>query len=520
MAKTNRKRQFKPSFLDNLIGVFSPRAKAKRLKFKAYSDHVVQVKRKYEGADTGRRTGGWCAFSSSGNAETQGALIKLRNRSRDLIRNNPYAKRGMRVISNNTVGGRGILTQIKTDDDRSTNSRERQLNGLWNAWAKSTACDFHGHMTLAMMQRQAMNAIGESGEVLVRFRREEEREIEWEGQRWRVPAFSLQVLESDFLVSDITPTRLEDGRTLKQGIILDDRGRTEAYRLYQDHPGDIGLISGSRLSQIEVAKEELLHIFDRSGCRPNQLRGVPWLAPVILRLRDFDLFEDATLKRQQCAAMFTAFVHDIEAMDEGDESDSADELGEKMEPGIIELLPPGKDVKLSDPPGAENYGEYTSVVLHSIATGLDITYAALTGNLQEVNFSSGRMGWIEMHKAIEAWRNDLMIDQFLRPVWHKFKMEAELVGAPVGGARAVFTPPRREMIDPTKEVKAAQTAVRSGFQTLSGVIRELGHDPDTHLQEIAADNETLDNLGLTLDSDARTGQNEDTDTTGPSEPQQ
>lgn len=505
-----KKRAFKPSLVDNLIGVFSPRAKARRLKFKAYSDQLVEIKRKYEGADSGRRTGGWITTGSSGNTEVQGALLKLRNRSRDLVRNNPYAKRGMRVIANNTVGARGIATQIKVDNNRSTSETERKLNGIWRAWSRTTACHYEGNLTLPMIQRQLMTSIGESGEVLVRYRREGVREVEWGGQRWLVPAFSLQVLESDFLPSDTTPTKLSDGRTLRQGIILDEFGKTDAYRLYQDHPGDVGFISGTRLNQIEIASSEIMHLFDRAGCRPGQLRGVPWLAPVMLRLRDFDLFEDATLKRQQCAAMFTAFVHDIEALDADFDEESSDELGEKMEPGLIEILPPGKDVKLSNPPGAENYNEYTSVVLHSIATGLDLTYSALTGNLQEVNFSSGRMGWIEMHRAIEAWRNDIMIDQFMQPLWNRFKAEAELIGAPVAGAKAVFTPPKREMIDPTKEVTAAQTAVRSGFQTLSDVIRERGHDPDTHLEEIAADNKALDDLGLILDSDARNGQNEDT----------
>ena len=137
-----KKRAFKPSLVDNLIGVFSPRAKARRLKFKAYSDQLVEIKRKYEGADSGRRTGGWITTGSSGNTEVQGALLKLRNRSRDLVRNNPYAKRGMRVIANNTVGARGIATQIKVDNNRSTSETERKLNGIWRAWSRTTACHY------------------------------------------------------------------------------------------------------------------------------------------------------------------------------------------------------------------------------------------------------------------------------------------------------------------------------------------------------------------------------------------
>ena len=47
-------------------------------------------------------------------------------------------------------------------------------------------------------------------------------------------------------------------------------------------------------------------------------------------------------------------------------------------------------------------------------------------------------------------------------------------------------------------------------KTLSEAIREMGKDPDTHFAELAQDNVTLDDLELTLDTDARKGQNEDT----------
>jgi len=497
-----KKRKFKASLIDNVVGVFSPRAKVKRLKYKAIS---AGIKRKYEGADSGRRTEGWITHGNSSNAEIQAALPKLRNRSRDLIRNNPYAKNGVRLIANSTIG-KGIMTQLKLDDSKEISVREQKLNEVYKAWSRTTACDFEGRKTLAAIQRLVMKSIVESGESIIRYRREGVRKQRYKGKTYTVPAFSLQVLESDFLRSDSLPIKLDNGNTIKQGIEFDSQGKILSYHLYQDHPGDIGLFSGARQKTIEVPAEEILHVYNEE--RAGQLRGIPWLHPVMLRLRDFDLFEDATLKRQQCAAMFVAFVHDNEGLDELEEEKEEIALGEKMEPGLIELLPTGKNVTLSKPPGAEGYEPYTSVVLHSIATGLGVTYSALTGNLKEVNFSSGRMGWLEMQRNIDAWRAELIIDQFMSPMTEKFIDEAELVGAPSQGARSVFTPPKREMIDPTKEVEALQTSVRSGFKTLSSAIKEAGEDPDTHFKELASDNEILDSLKLTLDSDARTVQTE------------
>lgn len=496
---------FKASWVDDFIGFFSPRAKARRIRAKVFSS---KVKRKYEGADSGRRTDGWIAHGNSANAEAQNALGKLRNRSRDLVRNNPYAKRGINLIANNVVGP-GIQTHFREDDQLEDTPRERAVNGAWRAWSRTTACDFERKLTLAGMQRLVMKSVGESGEVLVRFRREAAvREVLHGGQKWRVPAFSLQVLENDFLETNSTPVKRDDGGTTKMGIVLDEDGRRIAYRIYQDHPGDIhGGLGAISLKLVEIPVSEMLHIYEVD--RPGQLRGIPFLAPVMLRLRDFDLFEDATLKRQQCAAMFTAFVHDIEDMDVDDIDDLEEELGEKMEPGLIEVLPPGKTVTLARPPGAENYDEYTKVVLHSIATGLGLTYTALTGNLAEVNFSSGRMGWLEMQRQIEVWRKELILDQFMTPVETRFREEMELVNVPALGTAAVFTPPRREMIDPSKEVGATKEAIGGGLKTLSEAIREQGKDPETHLKEYAADQKRLEELGLTLDTSSSSGQTED-----------
>lgn len=501
MARKNKKEnKLRVSIVDNVVGVFSPKAKMERLKYKAIS---IKIKRKYEGADSGRRTEGWITHGSSANAEAQAGLPKLRNRSRDLVRNNPYAKNGMRTITNNVVG-KGIVTQFKIDTDKKVSPKEKKINDTFSAWAKTKACDYEGKKTLTAMQRLIMRSVAESGEVLVRYRREGVREKRYKGKIHKLPAFSLQVLESDFLKSDTLPVVLKNGNTLKQGIEINPEGKIVNYHLYQDHPGEVGLFNATSLKTVIVPAEEILHIYDEE--RAGQLRGIPWLSAVMIRLRDFDLFEDATLKRQQCAAMFTAFVQDAEGYDDFEEEKEEMELGEKMEPGLIELLPPGKTVTLSRPPGAEGYTPYVTTVLHSIAAGIGTTYAALTGDLREVNFSSGRMGWLEMQRNIDAWRKELIIDQFMTPITETFIDEAELIGVPSSEAMAVFTAPKREMIDPTKEVAALKTAVRCGFKTLSSAIKETGEDPDTHFEELARDMKTIDSLKLTLDSDVRTGQ--------------
>lgn len=492
------KLEIKINWFDRLIGFFSPHNLLKRKRARIYNDFLS---RKYEGADAGRRTKGWSTNNQSANAEIAAALPRLRDRSRDLVRNNPYAARGIQVIANNVVG-KGIKTQIKVDNDPAINEQEKRLNNIWRTWAQTTACDFEGINTYPGLQRLVMRAVVESGEVLIRRRRIRRKIVMGiDGQPVELPPIQLQVLESDFLSTFHRSGLLKNGNQIIQGIEIDPKGKKVAYHLFITHPGSSDLVFSSRFRTVRVPANEILHIYRMD--RPGQLRGVPWISPSMLRIRDFDIYEDAQLKRQQCAAMFTAFIHDLEGIDEIEEKKEQVALAEKMEPGLIEILPPGKDITLSNPPGADNYKEYTTVVLRSIASGLGITYESMVGDYSEVNFSSGRMGWIEMHRNIESWGSNIMIAQMLRPGFQWFVKGLELIGENIQNARGVYTPPRREMIDPVKETQALKMAVRSGFKTQSGVIRELGEDPDTHFNEIEQDNKTLDQKEIILDTDPR-----------------
>ena len=493
-----KKIEIELNLLDRTIGYFSPNTLLKRKKAKIYSNYLS---RKYEAGDAGRRTDGWNTTGGNANAEIAGSKIRVRNRSRDLVRNNPYAARAVQVITNNVIG-RGIKTQIKLDTRAEISSKEKKINEIWRAWADTTACDFDGIHNLAGMQRLLMRSVVESGDVLVRRRRVGRRKVMGiSGREIELPPIQLQILEGDFIALNRINRLLPNGNTLIEGVEVDPAGRKVAFHLFKNHPGNINLNIQNTFNTVRIPAEEILFLYRVD--RPGQLVGMPWASPIILRLRDFDLYEDAQLKRQQCAAMFTAFVHDIEGIDEVEETAEETEIGEKMEPGLIEILPPGKDIKLSKPPGADNYQEYTSVVLRSIASGFGITYESLTGDLTNVNFSSARMGWLEMQRNFTTWGSNIMINQFMSPTFRWFMGALELIGDGSPKAQAFFTPPKREMIDPVKEIAAMKTAVRSGFKTLSGAITELGEDADTHFAKYAEDNKTLDKHGIILESDAR-----------------
>lgn len=463
--------------LDRAIAWVSPKAGARR---QAYRQYLAS----YDGASKGRRTEGWRTHSTSATAEIRGSLTLLRNRSRDLVRNNPYAAAAVREIPAHMVG-EGIIPQAQGARPEDTQRLER----LVKAWFDTPACDADGRHDFYGIQNLVARTVVEAGECLVRMRRRNASD------RLPVP-MQLQVLEPDHLDTMKDGHRLPNGNRIIQGVEFNGIGRRVAYWLFPDHPGDTYWTPASIQSR-RIPAEEIIHVYRMD--RPGQVRGVPWSAPIIIKLRDFSDYEDAQLMRQKTAACFAAFVYNDDAFSSG----STDtELPEKIEPGMLEELPGGKRIEFSSPPAAEGYEDYSLVTLHSVATGFGVPYSVLTGDLRQVNFSSGRMGWLSFNRNIAQWRANMLIPQLCRGVWDWFIPLAQLQ-AGVGRAEVTWTAPRRELVDPSREIPAIRDAVRSGVLTQDEAIREAGYDPADFYREVAETNRRMDELGLVFDSDPR-----------------
>jgi len=444
-------------------------------------------KRGYDAASKSKRLKSWFASGRSANGETSIALPMLRGRSRDLRRNNSYVAKAIMVLSSNIVGA-GIKVQF---NESGFTDKDGPVEEAWKRWASSTDCDFDGHHNLDGLQGLIMEAVVESGEVLVRKRFNTAMSF----------PLQYQVLESDFLAIVKTGLAPEKGNTIIQGIEFDQQGRRVAYWLYNRHPG--GQDKHGLFSSVEakrVPADEIYHIYRMD--RPGQARGIPWGTPCMVRIKDLDDFADATVMRQKVAACFTAFVRDLSIDSSTDDDDDCD-LMERLEPALIEELPAGKTIEFPNLPTPENYKEFTSTELHNVAAGYGITYESLTGDFSDTNFSSGRMGWIEFSRLVKKWQKQIMELRFLTPVLNDFKQVLAIQGVNASGATHRFVPPRREMIDPTKEVPAIVDSIRAGITTLSDEIMSQGGDPSEHLAKYKSDIDAIDKLGLTLDSDAR-----------------
>lgn len=464
--------------LDNVISFFNPQAGAKRARARLALDQA----RSYEGAQGGRRNQNWQTPSTSADAALGPGLERLRNRSRDLTRNNPFAARAVQVLVNNTVGG-GVLGQCKSR----SRTREQRWNAAWENWAKNPElCDYDNRADFWGLQALVFRTVVESGECLIRKRIDPTAEF----------PLKLQVLEPDF-IDDATKDGLtEDGGYIRQGIEYNVRDQRVAYHLHRQHPGD-RITALHKYETVRVPADEIIAVFRRD--RPGQGRGVPWGASVISRLRDFDDFSDAQLLKQKISACFTGFVIDSESQDTG----GTPPLAESLEPGSIEILPAGKDVRFASPPSVGEFDTFSRAMLLQIAAGYGITYEALTSDLSNANYSSARMGHLEFSRNVDCWQKQILVAQMLGPVWSWFKQSAEIIGDDPMDVRMQWTPARRELIDPQKEVGAIIEAVRGGLMSLSEAIRRSGYEPGEVMAEIARDAAMLDELGLILDTDPR-----------------
>lgn len=467
--------------LEWAIAQVSPTRALARVRAKA----ALRALMNYDAATTTGRASSWRpnASDADGAAARRARLAYV---ARDMVRNTPFATRAQSVIVNNVVGD-GIIPKVRGG----TKSQQADLLDLIERHLDTTLIDADGRNNLYGLQRLAMNTVVDAGEVLIRRRIRERRD--------NLPlSLQLQVLEPDFI--DTSRDGVIDGAEVREGIEYDAIGRRQAYWLFPRHPGGAFRL-GKTWASRRVPASEILHIYRQD--RPGQMRGVSWFAPVALAMQDMADHQDAQLMRQKIAACFVAFRISPDA----DTDPDADKTGlaTSLVPGRIQNVAPGEDIRFATPPGVEAYDEFTRTVLRSAAAGMGITYEALSGDLSNVNFSSARLGRMEMAANISSWQWLMLVPQMLHPIgqWILEQWALERMARPARGLKFDWVPPPMKLVDPTREIPALRDKVRAGFASRQSVVRELGYDPERLLEEQIADAAAADDAGLTFDSDAR-----------------
>jgi len=447
--------------------------------------------RRFNATQSSRLTLDWITACLSQDGELKGQLPILRDRSRDLERNNEWVKGFLRSLENNTLGEKGVSLQVRAKepsgqlDEIANNIIER----AWKQWSKVGNCEVTGRHSWVDVQRLILRCIARDGEVLIRIIK-------------KSTGLCLQILEAD-LLDDSYNARADNGNEIRFGVEFDSYRRPVAYHLLGNHPGD-SQFNADFKRRIRVPAEEIIHPFKTE--RPEQSRGIPWLVSSMNRLKMLDGYAEAELVAARTGAAKMGFF--TKATPDGwtGEIDDDGNLPVDSSPGTIEELPAGVDFKSWDTNHPNSgYGDFVKSCLRGVATSLGISYNALSNDLEGVNYSSIRAGLIEEREVWKAVQR-MMIDHVLEPVFEAW-LEVELLSGRLGlpfDKFFKFNAPefrgrRWAWVDPKKDMEAAVLAMRNRIKPLRDIIAEAGDDIYDVLAKVKEDEELAASYGLKLD---------------------
>lgn len=445
-------------------------------------------RRSFDAAGGGRRWEGSRTVESLNASILAGATVSAR-RAGYYARNNPWVAAAVQGLVANAVG-----TGIKPRSQHPDAAVRDRLHKLWARWTDkadaSGLTDFYG------LQALAVRAMAESGETFARLR------VSDDGFH----PLRIEMLDRDQVPIDLH-REIGDGARIRAGIEFDASGKRIAYHCYRARPGDA--LTSLSLDTVRLLSNDMIHLFNPLA--PGQLRGITWLAPILLRLHELDQYEDAALVKAKVAALFTGFIRDpdgtVAGMNNGSAVNGILQVG--MEPGSLIPLPPGADIQFSDPADPGDYGAYVKNHIRAIASGLGIPYELVSGDLEGVTYSSIRAGLVEFRRRIEQIQHNIIVFQFCRPIWERFIRLSVLAGHipvqdfdrdPAAYLAADWLPPKWDWVDPLKDARAEIEQIKAGLKSRSQSVAERGYDIETVDAAIAADREREENLGLIFET--------------------
>ncbi len=479
--------------------------------------------RKYNAAGSSLLFSDWPAVSVSVDADIRRALLPLRARSRDLAQNSDYAKQFARLVRVNVVGPEGVRLQVRLSDAEGRRDRPRNeaIEAAFKDWGKRH-CEVTGKSWL-QVQLMLATIVPRDGEGLVRLVRNARNPYR----------FALQVIPIELLPVQYEG-QLENGNRVFMGIEFDAARRVVAYHLAtgaETRASYMTSVAGRAARLERVPAADILHIFLAED--PVQSRGVPWVHTAAIRAKMLDGYEEAEVVAARTAAGKVGVwtQTDPEAgpplgvpPDDGLGRDDDDDEGgyydagetgsgefvEQAEAGTYVVAPAGHELKTFDPqhPNA-NYGNFVRGMVQGIASGLGVSYAALSGDLTSVNYSSIRAGYLSEQ---DVWR--LVQAAFIEAL-HERVFETWLEFAILGGqlneravavdeiVRATRWAPRGwQWVDPQREAKAASDSIDKGLTSRTRTLARQGVDFYDVVDELADELEYAADRGVNVSGQA------------------
>lgn len=494
--------------IDNVISFFSPKAGFKRRMYR----EAINISHKfgaYKGASRDRLRSSWLPGGGSADQDLLPELSDIRERSRDLNRNDAHASGITSTMTVNVIGT-GIRPQSRVDkedlgiDEQSANDFQKKAERAWKRWVPYA--DAGERMDFYEIQQLVDRQILENGEAIIVPLRLKDKD--------RPYPLALQLVESDRLN---TPQDKRSDKSIRSGVKIGEKGEPVSYFIQKTHPGDISYRTREEARQyVEIqakdkySRKNIFHLYYVS--RSGQTRGVPFFTPVLTYFKDLAEYAEAELVAARIAACFSLFITSEASMDVGVntayERNTSGQMVESLEPGMIKHLMPGESITSFNPqrPSA-TFEPFVDRILRAISAALGLPYELVAKDFSKTNYSSARAALLEARRYFKV-RQEWLAQKLCQPVWEMLLEEAYLKGEidadifyekgkPVPAwVRARWIAPGWSWVDPLKEVKASREAIAGNISSLADEAAGQGKDWEEILEQRAREEQKRKELDL------------------------
>ena len=465
------------------------------------SNKAKPSKRNYAAAAKGRLFADFVGSNRSADSEIRWALRDIRNRSRDLERNNEYFRRYLQLLRVNVVGENGFNVQVRgrNPDNSLDRAGNNIIEGAWREFSRMGGPTVDGKMSMVDLCNHIITGMARDGEVFLQIVK---------GNYLR-HGIAVQVIEPD-RVDEEKNELAPNGNSIRMGVELDKKTRRPiAYHVLTYHKGDYDYMLPANERKYEVIpSSEMMHIYkpDRAG----QTRGVPWSTAAITSLKMLHGYREAELIAARTGAakmgFFTSPAGDGFTADGFDDVDNTVPIYD-AEAGSFHQLPAGVDFKAFDPSHPTSaFADFEKSILRGIAGGLGVSYTSLANDLEGTSYSSIRQGALEerdFYKTLHRFMIDHFLDPFYR-MWLEHVMGFGYI--PINGETKMFKFTQDvtwrgrgfQWVDPLKEMNAAVVGLQNGIISHSDIAANYGRDAEDTFAQIQRDKEMADEFGLSM----------------------
>lgn len=471
---------------------------------------------------------GFTVESGSASEDINANLYTLRQRSRILYQTAPIATGALKRQRTNIVGA-GL--RLKATIDRDTLGMNKEQAEAWQRhtqaefalWAqRKQACDATGVNNFYGMQQLVALAWPMSGDVFALVKRTAVTPLMpyslrlhiLEADRVRTPSDTVGGAKYNPLLTSLTTLKLANGNTIYDGVEVDKGGAVVAYHIANNYPNEFDS-EPTKYVRVEAYGKEtglpnVLHIMDTE--RPEQYRGVPYLAQAIEPLLQMRRYTEAEITAAVVQSFFTAFIktetnpNEIpfnEVGGDGVPEVSKDPNDYEMGPGTMNVLEPGEDVTFGSPTHPNTgFDAFMRALCEQVGAALEIPADLLLMSFNS-SYSASRAAFLEAWKGFKM-RREWLADDFCRPVYELWLTEAVARGR-ISAPGFLTDPlirqaylgsewigPSAGALDPTKEIQAEVIAIENGLTTREAAAVKLnGSEYTRNADKLAVENELL-----------------------------